>query len=127
MNEKKQNAPKRNHHLKVLTPPKPSDPVKELSQVYAQGFKEGFTSGLKSNFDLATAQRIGFEDGVRHIVTLAEDFLVKERGLPSLQPLAKSNKLPIWWIATLVTNFCEPQPESKPSIIQEPKIKGGRR
>jgi hypothetical protein len=74
---------------------------------YTRGFKEGFNAGLKSNVDLVNASRLGFDDGVRHIVTLAENYLARELGLPSREALAQSDKLPTWWMAALVTGFCE--------------------
>ena len=45
----------------------------------------------------------GFRDGVKYIVTLAENFLVEHEKLGSREALAKDSKrLPTWWIATLI-------------------------
>ena len=78
-----------------------------FSRDFAQGYERGFKTGVGSRLDIKSIQRIAYDDGVRHIVTLAENFLVKELGLPSREALAKSGKIPGWWIATLVTNFAE--------------------
>ena len=79
----------------------------EFSRDFAQGYERGFKTGVGSRLDIKSIQRIAYDDGVRHIVTLAENLLVKELGLPSREALAKSGKIPGWWIATLVTNFAE--------------------
>ena len=79
----------------------------EFSRDFAQGYERGFKTGVGSRLDIKNIQRIAYDDGVRHIVTLAENLLVKELGLPDREALAKSGKIPGWWIATLVTNFAE--------------------
>jgi hypothetical protein len=84
---------------------KKPEPASDYARGYANGFKEGFKAGLESNANLINERRIGFDEGVRHIVTLAEDYLVGELGLPNREALAHSGKLPPWWIATLVTSL----------------------
>jgi len=80
---------------------------------FADGYEKGFVAGVKSNPDLDNTRRIGFDDGVRHIVTVAENFLINELGVPGREALAKSGKIPAWWIATLVTVFVESPKEPK--------------
>jgi len=87
--------------------------VDKFNLDFAQGYERGFKAGVDSRPDTKNIQRIAFDEGVRHIVTLAENFLVKELELPNLEALAKSGKIPAWWIATLVTNFAESPKESK--------------
>jgi len=74
---------------------------KDKFTTFTQGYERGFKDGVESSPDA----RFAFDNGVRHIVTLAEDFLVKELGLPGRDALVKSGKIPAWWIAVLVTNF----------------------
>jgi len=81
--------------------------VDKFNLGFAQGYERGFKTGVGSRLDIKNIQRIAYDDGVRHIVTLAENLLVKELGLPDREALAKSGKIPGWWIATLVTNFAE--------------------
>lgn len=60
-------------------------------------------------------RRPGFNDGVNHIITLAEKNLAQELGLPNRESLATSGKLPAWWIATLAALFPElPQKQKDP-------------
>ena len=77
---------------------------------FTQGFESGFKAGLKNHPDLELLQSQAFAQGVKHIVSLAEDFLVKELNLASRDALIESGKIPAWWIAALVTNFCEVPP-----------------
>lgn len=67
---------------------------------------------LANQPDLERAQRLAFNHGVKHIVTLAEDFLAKELTLASRDALAESGKIPAWWISTLISEFSE-TPELK--------------
>lgn len=45
---------------------------------------------------------IGFAQGIKYIVTLAEEKLAEALKFPSRGALVQSGKLPSWWIATLV-------------------------
>jgi len=47
----------------------------------------------------------GYSEGIKHLVTLAESFMVKEAGVKSFQELVDSGKTPAFWVATLVTDF----------------------
>jgi len=91
----------------------PEKIIPDYAWGYVQGFENGFKAGLIQRPSLESERRLAFDEGVRHIVTLAEDFLVKELKLASRDALAKSGKIPPWWIITLVTEFCE-----KPQTIQ---------
>ena len=91
--------------------------VKEAGEFtcgYAQGYEQGFQAGVRCRIDKAAIRRIAYDDGVLHIVTLAESFLIKELGVPGRGALVDSGKIPAWWIATLVTDFTESPKESKP-------------
>jgi hypothetical protein len=48
----------------------------------------------------------GFHDGVKYIITLAENFLVEHEKLGSRKALRDGDySMPTWWIATLVEAF----------------------
>ena len=94
--------------------------AEEFTRGYAQGHEHGFQAGVRSRIDKGDIRRIAFDDGVRHIVTLAETFLTKELGVASRAALVNSGKIPAWWIATLVTDFTESPLEPK-SLENEEK------
>lgn len=50
----------------------------------------------------------GFYDGRKHIVSKAEEILVKQLGLTPREELAGSGKIPEFWIATLVLCLADP-------------------
>lgn len=83
----------------------PKEIIPDYDRGYTQGFESGFKLGLKNHPDLESARTLAFDQGVKHIVSLAEDFLVKQLKLASRDALAESGKIPAWWIATLVTNL----------------------
>jgi hypothetical protein len=67
----------------------------------------------------------GFRDGVKYIVTLAENFLVEHEKLGSREALAKdSSCLPTWWIATLIRAL-DYEPSYSPMPEKSRKIKQG--
>lgn len=72
---------------------------------FSNSFERGFASGLAEGKELS--YEAAFADGVRHFVTLAENFLVKELKLPSREALVNSGKIPAWWMLALVTNFVD--------------------
>ena len=55
------------------------------------GYTRGREAGIKE----------GFADGVRYIVTLAEENLAKELKLRDRHALRETGQLPAWWIITL--------------------------
>ena len=102
---------------KKLEPAKEADkPPKETIPDYARGyvcgFEYGFKLGLEKQPNSELLKRLAFDQGVKHIVTLAENFLVKELKLASRDELTVSGKIPTWWIATLTTELCE-KPQDK--------------
>ena len=82
---------------------------------YAVGYERGLKLGLTLSPGLADAKRIAFENGVRHIVTLAENILADEFNLPSREALAQSGKMPAWFITLLVREFVESRSEAGPT------------
>ena len=92
---------------KTETVAKEKEVIKVANAGFAEGFEKGFKTGLDSRIDLKSIRQVAFDNGVRHIVTLGEEFLAKELRLPSREALANSGKIPAWWIATLVTEFQE--------------------
>ena len=80
--------------------------AREFTSGFSQGFEKGFKAGVEIRPDIKNIQRISFDNGVRHIVSLSESFLVKELGLPDRDRLADdSSKIPTWWLATLLKNY----------------------
>jgi len=69
---------------------KPEPEVKTILEVV--GYAQGREAGRKE----------GFADGIRYIVTLAEDNLAKSLKLADRHALGKSGRLPGWWVVTLV-------------------------
>jgi len=91
--------------MKVEPPQKA--PIPDYARGHAEGFQKGFKLGLESQPYLESERRLAFDQGVKHIVTLAENYLVKEMKLASRDELAHSGRIPVWWIATLMTEFSE--------------------
>lgn len=89
----------------VKLKPAPAAKANDFIPGFTQGFTEGFKAGLESNVDLDNVRRLGFAEGRRHIVTVAEDKLCLERKLPGRSALAEAGNLPAWWIATLMEAF----------------------
>jgi len=88
---------------------------------YEQGFQSGFKLGLGTHPDVESVRRLGFDEGVKYIITLAENFLVEHEKLGSREDLIHGgfNKLPSWWIATLVTALhYEPPSQAVPKAPQ---------
>ncbi len=69
--------------------------IVETLRVKVIGFSEGRNTGYTE----------GFADGVRYIVTTAENNLAKALQLAERDALAKSDQIPPWWIITLVSAF----------------------
>ena len=78
---------------------------------FSDGFDKGFACGFDKGKELYYES--AFADGVRHIVSLAENFLVKELKLPSRDALVDSGKIPAWWMCALVTNLTDGRGEKK--------------
>jgi len=98
-NDKSQDRGKRSKEQKVKD-------ANEFTSGFSQGFEKGFKAGVDSRPDIKNIQRISFDNGVRHIVSLSENFLVKELGLSDRDRLANgSSKIPAWWLATLLENY----------------------
>ena len=100
---------KRNIKVEKEPDKEANKPLKETIPDYARGYalgiENGFKLGLEKQPNSELLERIAFDQGIKHIVTLAEDFLVKELKLTSRDELAVSGKIPSWWIATLVA-YC---------------------
>lgn len=79
----------------------------DYTRGYTKGFDTGFELGVKKVPDLENERKLAYLEGVKHIATLAEGFLIQELKLPDRDALSKCGKIPAWWILTLVTNFCE--------------------
>jgi hypothetical protein len=66
--------------------------VSSLQTVIKEARNDGYSSG--------------FNDGVKYIVTLAENLLVKHEKLASREALSKDRThMPTWWIATLMEAY----------------------
>ena len=64
----------------------------------------------------------GFSDGVKYVVTLAENFLVEHEKLPGREALHRApytEHIPTWWIATLVEAL-----HYQPPYRDEPSTRG---
>lgn len=86
--------------------PTPSVKSKDASDGFEKGFEHGFAKGMELSYTAA------FADGVRHIVTLSENFMMTELKLPSREELVNSRKMPAWWMLALITAFIEGSPEN---------------
>jgi len=72
--------------------PKPEVKTRVKATLDVVGYTRGREAGIKE----------GFADGVRYIVTLAEENLAKELKLRDRHALRETGQLPAWWIITLV-------------------------
>lgn len=72
----------------VVKEPKPKSKVILDVVAYARGREAG--------------HKEGFADGIRYIVTLAEENLAKSLNLAGRHALGESGKAPVWWMVTLV-------------------------
>ena len=104
--EKQKNEPEEKAAVREVKPPQQAA-IPDYARGYTLGLENGFKMGLENRVGLELERKLAFDQGVRHIVTLAENFLVRELKLASRDELAHSQKIPAWWIATLVTDFSE--------------------
>ena len=65
----------------------------------------------------------GFYDGVKYIVTLAENCLMESEKVPSREALVQDKRIPAWWVATLLGALFTP---SEPTYTPEPKRERSR-
>ena len=79
---------------------------------YTEGRKDGFAAG--EHVGSGQGYRQGYNDGRKRIVSLAEEHLAEWLKLPNRAALAKSGKLPAWWIATLIETM------SAAKVVPEP-------
>ena len=89
----------------------PKEIIPDYARGYVLGFENGFKLGLEKQPNSELLKRLAFDQGVKHIVTLAEDFLVKELKLASRDELTVSGKIPPWWIAALMANYIYEKPQ----------------
>lgn len=76
---------------------------------------------LHSELDQITYSK-GFYDGRNYLVTTAENMMVKNLGFKSREELSISGKMPVFWVATLVTCLTDPPSvSSKGWVIDEKK------
>jgi len=110
--------------IREVKPPQ-KESIPDYAKGYTDGIKTGFAMGLQMRQEppnLTNERRIAFDRGVKHIVTQAENYLVKELKLASRSELAQSGKIPAWWMSTLVTEFTSSEGqgvENKEPLSQE--------
>lgn len=98
------------------TPPPKQDPIKV--QVFLDHTK--LQDFIDKTYD--DGHRSGFRDGIKYIVTTAENFLVEHNKLGSRKALTDNSlNMPTWWIATLIEAlYYEPPYAQKPKAMQKP-------
>jgi len=83
--------------VKKTTEVKPSqkESIPDYAKGYTDGIKTGVAMGLEMRQEpnLTNERRIAFDQGVKHIVTQAENYLVNELKLASRSDLAQSGKM----------------------------------
>ncbi len=77
----------------------------KVNAQFAEGFRQGFESGIAANVRLEEVRKNSFHDGIRHIVTLAEDYMAEELGFSSRGDLIEANRSPAWWNRALLSNY----------------------
>jgi hypothetical protein len=76
-------------------------------RLLSEGYERGVKIGLEYRPGYEDAKRLAFDDGVRHIVNLAERFLARGLGVEKREELPATGKIPWWWTAALVEYFSE--------------------
>ena len=62
-------------------------------------------SGQAREAGFIEGRKVGFREGVHHIVMVAEEAMAEELGFTSRQKLLEAGKLPAYWIAALTRCF----------------------
>ncbi len=96
----------------------PRVPPNQYAEGFEKGFLLGFKLGLEQKPDPKLIREEGFEKGIAHFVTLAEDFMLGEFKL-SRDELVSSGAIPVWWIKALVMDFTRRAPaKAEPDRVE---------
>jgi len=95
---------------RAIAKKKSAEDIKQFKEGIRTGYADGFKNGVDSmESGIAEIRKAAFEDGIRHLATLAMDCLASELGVPSRGEVVQSNETPVWWNLALLTHFFDTQ------------------